>query len=281
MDTDQLKTFLEVSKTRHFGRAAHNLFLSQSAVSSRIKGLEDHLGTELFIRNRNDIQLTPAGNRLLSHAQNILAAWGRAKHDVAIDDEMSSSLAIAATPSLWDITLQERLYRLRQHQPDIIVHGEVLDTDAIVRRLLEGTLDLGFTFDAPKLPQIESIQVATIRFVMVSTVPNLTRQEATRQDYVLVDWGTAFAVTHARFFPELQSSAIRLPLGRIAHNYLLKCGGTAYLSEPTVETSITSEQLYCVEDAPVIERPAYALYSTENTPAENVRSALNLQAGSA
>ncbi|MGB1090783.1 MAG: LysR family transcriptional regulator, partial [Oceanobacter sp.] len=37
MDTELLKTFLEVSRTRHFGRAAENLFLTQSAVSFRVR----------------------------------------------------------------------------------------------------------------------------------------------------------------------------------------------------------------------------------------------------
>ncbi len=40
MDTELLKTFLEVSRTRHFGRAAESLYLTQSAVSFRIRQLE-------------------------------------------------------------------------------------------------------------------------------------------------------------------------------------------------------------------------------------------------
>lgn len=44
MDTELLKTFLEVSRTRHFGRAAESLYLTQSAVSFRIRQLENQLG---------------------------------------------------------------------------------------------------------------------------------------------------------------------------------------------------------------------------------------------
>jgi len=44
VDTELLKTFLEVTKTRHFGRAADNLYLTQSAVSFRIRQLESQLG---------------------------------------------------------------------------------------------------------------------------------------------------------------------------------------------------------------------------------------------
>ncbi len=43
MDVGLLKAFLEINRVRHFGRAANNLFISQSAVSARIKQLEDGL----------------------------------------------------------------------------------------------------------------------------------------------------------------------------------------------------------------------------------------------
>ncbi len=48
MDTELLKTFLEVSRTRHFGRAAEALYLTQSAVSFRIRQLENQLGVNLL-----------------------------------------------------------------------------------------------------------------------------------------------------------------------------------------------------------------------------------------
>ncbi|HBY5160968.1 LysR family transcriptional regulator, partial [Acinetobacter baumannii] len=52
VDTELLKTFLEVSRTRHFGRAAEALYLTQSAVSFRIRQLENQLGVNLFTRHR-------------------------------------------------------------------------------------------------------------------------------------------------------------------------------------------------------------------------------------
>lgn len=276
MDADQLKTFLEVSRTRHFGRAAKNLFLSQSAISSRIKALEEQLGTPLFVRNRNDIQLTPAGNRLLSHAENILAAWNRARHDVVIEDNKISSLAIAGTPSLWDISLQDWLHKLHHSHPEIVLHGEILQTDDILRRLLEGTLDLGFTFEPPQMPRIEIEQISTVPLVMVSSHENLTPQQALSQDYVMVDWGFSFAITHARHFPALQTPAVHLPLGRVAQEYLLRHGGSAYLAEPAIAAALTTGELFKVQDAPVIERPAYALFSSETQPSTIVRTALSL-----
>lgn len=276
MDTDQLKTFIEVSRTRHFGRAAKNLFITQSAVSSRIKSLEELLGTPLFIRNRNDIHLTPAGNRLLTHAENILGAWNRAKHDVSIEDEAVASLAIAGTPSLWDIALQDWIHRLHDSYPEIAIHADVLDTDTMLHRILEGTLDIGFTFEPPQIPQIEIRKITTVPLIMVSNIPNILASDAITQDYIRVDWGVSFSIHHARYFPDTTMANIRLPLGRIALEYILNCGGSAYLAEPMVNTAIEEGLLYEVKDAPIIERPAYALFSVNSDQEDTILKALTL-----
>ena len=276
MDTDQLKTFLEVSRTRHFGRAAQNLFLSQSAVSARIKGLEEQIGTPLFVRDRNDIHLTPAGHRLLNHSESILAAWNRAKYDVMIEDEMDASLAVAGMPSLWDITLLEWLHAMHQNQPGVVIHAEVQDANTILHKLMEGTLDLGFVFEAPQVAQIETQQIATIPLIMVSSRSNISSKEALLQEYILVDWGHAFAIAHTRHFSDASPPRVRLPLGRIALDYLLACGGSAYLAEPMVNTALAAGTLFRVDDAPIIERPAYALYTRNPEQAELIQQSLEL-----
>ena len=65
MDTELLRTFLEVRQTGHFARAARNLSLTQAAVSARIKQLETLVGQQLLTRARNNVQLTEAGRQLL------------------------------------------------------------------------------------------------------------------------------------------------------------------------------------------------------------------------
>jgi DNA-binding transcriptional LysR family regulator len=274
VDTEQLRTFLEVSRTRHFGRAAQNLFLSQSAVSSRVQNLEEQVGTPLFIRDRNNIRLTPAGHRLLAHAEDILSAWNRAKHDVAVESDDARSLAFAGTPSLWDIKLQKWLQELHLQQPNTAIFAEVCDSDVLLRRIMEGTLDLGFTFDSPQLPKIEVRQIADVSLVMVSSRPGLTLDEAFGNDYVFVDWGMSFAIEHARYFPGPTLSGTRLPLGRIARKYLLECGGTAYLAKSTIKKSLLEKRLYLVEGAPVIQRPTYAVFSKGSAREELITEAL-------
>ncbi|MFC7840659.1 LysR family transcriptional regulator [Streptomyces sp. NPDC057382] len=65
----QLRLFLVLGETRHFGRAAASLFISQSALSQQIRGLENRLGVRLFDRTNRTVDLTDAGRTLLPVAR--------------------------------------------------------------------------------------------------------------------------------------------------------------------------------------------------------------------
>ena len=74
MDIELARTFLEIVKTRSFVRAAEQLNLSQTAVSARIRALEEQLGRPLFTRNKNGASLTPAGEQFLRYAPMVRTA---------------------------------------------------------------------------------------------------------------------------------------------------------------------------------------------------------------
>lgn len=73
LDPDLLKAFVAVAENRSFTRAAILLNRTQSAVSMQIKRLEERLGTELFHRTKSTVDLTSAGDGLLSYARRILS----------------------------------------------------------------------------------------------------------------------------------------------------------------------------------------------------------------
>ena len=83
MDLDQLRAFVTVSEELHFGRAALRLGCSQPQVSRRVRGLEDELGLQLFVRTARRTALTDAGVRLLEDARDTLAAAERLERRAA------------------------------------------------------------------------------------------------------------------------------------------------------------------------------------------------------
>lgn len=73
-----LRYFAAVAEELHFTRAAERLFVSQPALSKQIRALERQLGAELFVRDRQGVQLTAVGAALLPHALQVLAEWDAA-----------------------------------------------------------------------------------------------------------------------------------------------------------------------------------------------------------
>jgi DNA-binding transcriptional LysR family regulator len=276
IDIILLRTFLELNRTRHFGKAAENLYITQSTMSARIRQLEDILGAALFIRERNNIQPTPAGQKLIRHAEGILAAWERTRMDIALQEEQKEYLSFGGVFSLWDIFLQDWLHKLRRQFPGIGLRTDAMKADDIHRALLEGRLDLGFVFEAAHFDELTIRELPTIELLMVTTTAGCDAQQALNENYILVDWGTTFSIQHAKAFPEAPTPSLRMSMGRNAMACLLECGGSAYLARGMVEELLNETRLFPVEDAPTIKRPCYAVYRTGSEKVELIEQSLAL-----
>jgi len=279
MDTSLIKTFLEVAKTRHFGRAATALFLTQSAVSARIKLLEDSLGAELFIRKRNDIQLTPAGNRLVQHAESLVKGWERARQSVAQNPDLSASLSVGCLFDLWTIYVDRWARRIRRKSKDIGLQIDILNNAALVQRLSLGILDVAFMFDPPQTQGLEIKQVAEIPLRLTAAKHQKSVEKAMDKNYVMVDWGSAYSIIHAEKFPDLSPPSLRTNSGEVAIGMLLDRGGAAYLPEQMIQNHLDEQRLFIVEGAPVINRLAYIVYRPDNLERDSLQLAMKMLKG--
>lgn len=275
MDLELLRTFLEVERTRHFGHAAQGLHLTQAAVSARIKLLESQLGVELFRRIKRDIQLTPEGHRLVRHADRLISGWRQARQDVAATGA-GQQLVIGGSLRLWDVLLQDWLHALRSRLPQLAIIAESHTPDLLTRRILDGVIDVAFMSEPPQFELMKTEEIAVIDLHLVTSNKNVTLSNVFESNYIMVDWGLAYALRHRQLFPDAPESLLRVGQAQIALRYLLELGGTAYLPLRMVKEFVERNQLYLVPKAPKIRRIAHAVYLVRGLRIELIEETLKL-----
>lgn len=258
MDLELLNTFLELNRTRHFGRAAEALFVTQAAVSSRLKSLENRLGAVLFDRSKREMRLTPEGSRLVSHAERMVFAWRAACQDVSPD--ASRQLVIGGSLRLWDVILQRWVHDLRAAYPDMAIIAEARSAEVLVRQLIDGTMDVAILLEPAQLDILDIVEIGRIEFICVSSEQGRDIEAALEEGYLYVDWGISFALDHRRMFPDAREAMTRLSHPRMALEYMHSVGGHAYLPRRMVKEDLDAGRLHEVRDAPSFSRQAYASY---------------------
>ncbi|MBE5188598.1 LysR family transcriptional regulator [Vibrio parahaemolyticus] len=270
MDVKVFRTFLELAKVRHFGRAAENLYITQAAVSARIKQLESYFDTQLFIRDRNNIKLTSAGERLISYAEVMVTTLQQAKLELSLEDGKALQLTMGGTPNIWDAYLQNCLSIVTDSFGGYGFMAEVMGREMLSRSLLERTLDMAFAFDQIKADELNCKKVADVVLVLVSTELD-SLDTVFEHKYVYVDWGTRFASEHSERHPKIPAPYLRTSTARIALDFILEKGGAAYLPVSLVEPFIANGQLYKVSGVEDWYRPIYLSYRKASTSVEAIK----------
>lgn len=264
MNTDLLRTFLEVAKTRHFGHAAENLCLTQSAISARVRQLEETVGTPLFTRERNNILLTPSGERLLSHAENMLVAWQVALQEVGVPSNQSIQLTLGGTSNLWDTFLQSVLPKLSNEFPSLYIRTEIDTSQELTRALLAGRVDIVATLDPPTNVDLETRRIGSLELMMVANHPNLLVEDIPSIGHVFVDWGTAFNLEQARLFSEPVAPILHTGQAPIALEFILSHGGAAFLPTALVSSYIDQGTLYPIGDTDSASQDVHLVFSQKS-----------------
>lgn len=144
----QLKYFVAAAELGRVSEAAAQLHISQSAVTTAIRDLEEMLGFQLLERSPAGVDLTHAGRRFLSHAYNVLAAADEAMSMPYEKVSVAGRLNLVATYTVLGYFLPHHLQRFSARYPDIEIKVEEMRREAIEESLLSGRHDLGMLITA-------------------------------------------------------------------------------------------------------------------------------------
>ena len=273
MDVDRARTFLEIVHSGSFLRAAERLHVTQTTVSARIRTLEDELGRQLFVRNRNGARLTPAGREFERFAQSFVQVWERARHQLAIPSGRTSVVALGGELSLWNPLLLDWLVWMKSAEPKIAIHAHVGVPDQLLEQLRTGVLDIAVLY-APKL--LPGFKVDLLVEEQLVLVRRTAKDGADRRDdYVYVDWGPLFAAQHDASSTAFGEPGLLVGLGPLGLSYILRAGGMGYFRKGVVSPLIEEGKLEAVEGAPQFTYPAYAVYSEAGESRPDLKDALS------
>lgn len=259
MDIELARTFLEIVATRSFIRAAERLNVSQTAVSARIKSLEEQLGRPLFVRNKAGASLTAAGEQFLRYAPTFVQLWERARHQVAIPPGRSSILAIGGELSLWHPVMLDWLLWMRRHAADVALRVQVGLPEGLTTQVAEGVLDVAVMYAPQNRPGLKVEQLLEETLVLVTT--DQAAQPLPAPDYVYVDWGPSFAIHHRLSFPGVTNPGLFVGLGPLALSYIVQAGGSGYFRMRAAQPYLENGKLRLVDGAPSFSYPIYAVFS--------------------
>lgn len=167
MNFDALETFYWVARLSSFRKAADKLFLTQPAVSQRIKHLEDQLGVTLLERTRPSVRLTSSGRQCLTHVEKILEARSDLQEVVASDDHLTGMISMGVGETVAMTWLAELLLDLERAYPAIHVNISIDTTprlwDGLRHSLydvvLVGGLTLPHDYGSDSLGRTEAVWV--------------------------------------------------------------------------------------------------------------------------
>ena len=110
---------------------ARNLNITQTAVSARIRGLEQQLDRKVFIRNKAGARLTPAGDQFLRFATSLVQIWDRARRSVATAPGMETVVTIGAELSQWNPLMRNWLIWMRRECPELAISAHIDSADRL------------------------------------------------------------------------------------------------------------------------------------------------------
>jgi DNA-binding transcriptional LysR family regulator len=201
MELRQIRTFLSVAETLHFGRSARLLNLSQPALSLQVKALEDELGIQLLRRNRQGTVLTEAGQAFREDAALALeklevakrkAQWASAGKLGHIRIGFISTAGFEIVPNL--------MRRFRKSYPDVEFSIRNILTGAQLEMIDDGLLDVGFL----RLPieNRKEIEVTTVhREPFVAILPSWHSLSAKKEIHLRELKGNPFVMYAREYAP--------------------------------------------------------------------------------
>ena len=167
MELSQLRIFQAVAETGSVTRAAEQLHRVPSNLSTRLRQLEDQLGVELFHRERQRLQLSPAGKVLLDYAGRMLALHDEAFAAVQ-GGQPAGEFVLGSMYSTAAIHLPTLLARYHKAYPAVNLQVQTAPSGELLEGLLAGRLDAAMLDGPLSLAGLDGVPLCEETLVLIN-----------------------------------------------------------------------------------------------------------------
>lgn len=167
MEFSQLRIFQAVAEEGSITRAAERLHRVPSNLSTRLKQLEEQLGVELFVRERQRLQLSPAGKVLLDYTTKLFALHDEA-HAAVQGGQPAGDFVLGTMYSTAAIHLPELLARYHRRYPAVNLQVQSGPSGELLEGLLTGRLDAALVDGPLELAGLDGVPLCDERLVLIS-----------------------------------------------------------------------------------------------------------------
>ena len=171
-----VEAFYWVASLKSVTRAAKKLFLTQSAMSSRIAALEEELGVLLLDRRDKQFRLTVAGMRFFTYAQRLLELQREVKAEMGSGTPTAMSLRLGAIESVLHSWLIPMVEKLRSDHPGLELELTVETTPVLLDQIRRGALDLIFAALPASMEGLRSRALPPMEMVFVGNAQRQRRR---------------------------------------------------------------------------------------------------------
>ncbi|MBX9812337.1 MAG: LysR family transcriptional regulator [Burkholderiales bacterium] len=186
MDFAALQVFKAVVDAGGISAAAKKLHRVQSNVTTRIQQLEASLGTQLFVREKGRLHLSPAGELFLNYAEALLKLSQQAR-DAVSGGVPRGVLRIGTLESTAASRLPPLLSRYHKKYPAVRVELTTGTTDALVEAVLNRKVEAAFVAECTARAQLEIMPTFTEELVLIApkSHPKVHRPQDVRADTII------------------------------------------------------------------------------------------------
>ncbi|PDY15794.1 hypothetical protein CN277_30665 [Bacillus cereus] len=249
LDYEQIKSFLSVANHRHFTKAADELHVTQSTITTRIKNLERYYEQPLFYRSNKRVELSDFGKKILPMLERQLDIMEKTKDIAKEYITKEKVICLGLTYSLWNPVLVKWVEHIHTVFGNIHFKFITDHSPKIMEGVKDGSIDIGIVYHAPLNDNIKIEIMGYDCFSLYGASSfhineRLNSNNIINYPIVYLDWGRTFDDWFFREFGESFTPFVQVGHSKTLLDFVKSGQGIAFIPDRIVESSDGLEKVH-------------------------------------